>query len=60
MVFFIMFADNAVRWLEVNEDSYWFWLFSGHSHTVLLFGVFSVVAQFWYWSMLGRALKNAP
>ena len=60
MLFFIIFADNAVRWLEASDDSYWFWLFSGKGQTLLICGGLSIAAQFWYWSTLGRALKNAP
>ena len=59
MLFFIVFADNAVRWLEADNNAYWFWLCSGKSQAVLIFAGLSVAAQFWYWSTLGRALKNA-
>ncbi len=29
MLFFVVFGDNVVRWIEGSEASQWFWLFSG-------------------------------
>ena len=57
MLFFVVFGDNMVRWIEGSETSYWFWLFSGKGETLTVFGVLSVLALFSYWSRLGRALK---
>jgi hypothetical protein len=57
MLFFIVFGDNVVRWIEGSETSYWFWLFSGKGETVAVFGSLSVLALFSYWSRLGRVLK---
>jgi len=42
MLFFAVFADNAVRWLEGTDTAYWFWLFSGRGETLAIFGVLSV------------------
>ena len=57
MLFFIVFGDNVVRWIEGSETSYWFWLFSGKGETLAVFGSLSVLALFSYWSRLGRVLK---
>ena len=59
LLFFMVFGDNAVRWLDGHETSHWFWLFSGTGVAVVVFGGLSVLALFWYWSRLGRALKEA-
>jgi hypothetical protein len=57
MLFFIVFGDNVVRWIEGSETSYWFWLFSGKGETLAVFGSLSVLALFSHWSRLGRVLK---
>jgi hypothetical protein len=57
MLFFIVFSDNVVRWIDGSETSYWFWLFSGNVEVLALFGALSVLALFSYWSNLGRVLK---
>ena len=57
MLFFVVFGDNLVRWIEGSETSYWFWLFSGKGESLAVFGVLSVLALFAYWSRLGRVLK---
>ena len=57
ILFFIVFGDNVVRWIEGSETSYWFWLFSGKGESLAVFGVLSVLALFAYWSRLGRVLK---
>jgi hypothetical protein len=57
MLFFVVFGDNLVRWIEGSEASYWFWLFSGKIESLAVFGALSVVALFSYWSRLGRVLK---
>jgi hypothetical protein len=57
MLFFVVFGDNLVRWIEGSETSYWFWLFSGKIESLAVFGALSVVALFSYWSRLGRVLK---
>ena len=57
MLFFVVFGDNVVRWIEGSETSYWFWLFSGKGESLAVFGVLSVLALFAYWSRLGRVLK---
>ena len=57
MLFFIVFGDNVVRWIDGSETSYWFWLFSGDVEVLALFGALSVLALFSYWSNLGRVLK---
>ncbi len=44
MLFFVVFADNAVRWLEGREDAYWFWLFSGDGKALAIFGSLSVLS----------------
>ena len=59
MLFFVIFGDNVVRWIEGSETSYWFWLFSGESEVLAVSGVLSVLALFAYWSRLGRALRAA-
>jgi hypothetical protein len=57
MLFFVVFGDNMVRWIEGGETSYWFWLLSGKAEALVVFGALSVLALFSYWSRLGRALK---
>jgi hypothetical protein len=50
MLFFVVFGDNVVRWIDGSETSYWFWLLSGKGEVLALFA---------YWSRLGRALKTS-
>ena len=57
MLFFVVFGDNVVRWIEGSETSYWFWHFSGEGEVLAVFGALSVLALVSYWSRLGRALK---
>ena len=57
ILFFVVFGDNLVRWIEGSETSHWFWLFSGKIESLVVFGALSVVALFSYWSRLGRVLK---
>jgi len=57
MLFFVVFGDNVVRWMEGSETSQWFWLFSGKVEVLVVFGALSVLALFSYWTRLGRALK---
>ena len=59
MLFFGVFGDNVVRWIEGRETSYWFWLLSGKGEVLAVFGVLSVLALFSHWSRLGRALKES-
>ena len=57
MLFFVVFGDNVVRWIEGSETSQWFWLFSGKFEVLVVFGALSVFALFSYWLRLGRVLK---
>ena len=57
MLFFVVFGDKLVRWIEGSETSYWFWLMSGKVEVLAAFGVLSVLALFAYWLRLGRVLK---
>ena len=57
MLFFVVFGDNVVRWIDGSETSYWFWLLSGKVEVLAVFGALSVLALFSYWSRLGRVLK---
>jgi hypothetical protein len=57
MLFFVVFGDNVVRWIEGSETSHWFWLFSGKAEALVVSGVLGVFALFSYWARLGRALK---
>lgn len=50
MLFFLIFLDNLVRWIEGRGDSNWFWLCSGKLEILEVFGVLSLVAHFLYWS----------
>ena len=59
MLFFVVFGDNLVRWIEGSETSQWFWLFSGKSEVIVVFGSLCVLALFSYWSRLGRVLKTS-
>jgi len=59
MLFFVVFGDNMVRWIEGSETSQWFWLLSGKIEVLVVFGSLSVLALFSYWSRLGRALKTS-
>jgi len=57
MLFFVVFGDNVVRWIDGSETSYWFWLLSGKVEVLAAFGALSVLALFAYWTRLGRVLK---
>ena len=57
MLFFIVFGDNVVRWIDSSETSFWFWLFSGKVEVLAAFGALSVLALFAYWLRIGRVLK---
>ena len=59
MLFSIVFGDNVVRWIEGSETSHWFWLLSGKSEALIVFGALSVLALFAHWTRLGRALKDS-
>ena len=59
MLFFVIFGDSVVRWIEGSETSHWFWLLSGDIEVLAGFGVLSVLALFAYWSRIGRALREA-
>ena len=59
MLFFVVFGDNVVRWIDGSETSYWFWLMSGKVEVLAAFGVLSVLALFAYWLRLGRVLKGS-
>ena len=59
MLFFVVFGDNVVRWIDGSETSYWFWLFSGKVVVLTAFGALSVLALFAYWLRLGRVLKGS-
>ena len=58
MLFFVVFADNVVRWFEGTEAAYWFWLLSGTAEAVVIFGVLSVLNLFLYWSTIGKAVRG--
>ncbi len=58
MLFFAVFADNAIRWLDGQDTAYWFWLLSGKGETVAIFGVLSVLNPFFDWFRVGRALTE--
>ena len=58
MLFFVIFGDNVVRWIEGSETSHWFWILSGKGEALAVFGTLSVLALFTYWARLGRALKE--
>jgi hypothetical protein len=57
MLFFVVFGDNVVRWIEGSETSHWVWFLSRKGEALALFGVLSVLALFSYWAKLVRALK---
>jgi hypothetical protein len=59
MLFFVVFGDNVVRWIDGSETSYWFWLMSGKVEVLAAFGALSVLALFAYWLRLGRVLKTS-
>jgi len=59
MLFFVVFGDNVVRWIDGSEASYWFWLMSGKVEVLAAFGALSVLALFAYWLRLGRVLKTS-
>jgi hypothetical protein len=58
MLFFVVFGDNVVRWIEGSETSQWILLFSGKGEALAVFGALSVLALFAYWSRIGRVLKD--
>ena len=49
ILFFVVFGDNVVRWIEGGETYHWFWLLSGKGEAVAVFGALSVLARFQYW-----------
>jgi hypothetical protein len=59
MLFFVIFGDNLVRWIEGSEISHWFWLLSGEIEVLTVFSILSILALFAYWSRIGRALREA-
>jgi hypothetical protein len=50
LLFSLVFVDNVLRWLEGRGDSSWFWLCSGKSEMLVLFGVLGLVAHVFYWA----------
>ncbi len=56
--FFVIFAENGIRWLENTEVTYWFGLFSGEPIILGLFGGLSAVNLFLYWLSIGKRLKE--
>jgi len=58
MLCFLIFMDNLLRWMERGGNSAWFWLCSGKLEVVVLFGLFSLVAQFLYWSEIVGELSE--
>ena len=58
MLCFLIFMDNLLRWMERGGDSAWFWLCSGKLEVVCLFGLFSLLAQFLYWSEIVGELNE--
>ena len=58
MLCFLIFLDNLLRWMERGGNSAWFWLCSGKLEVVVLFGLFSLVAQFLYWSEIVGELSE--
>jgi hypothetical protein len=50
LLFSLIFVDNLLRWIEGRGDSNWFWLCSGKSEMLVLFGVLVLVAKVFYWS----------
>jgi hypothetical protein len=50
MFCFLLFTDNLVGRMEVPDQRVWFWLRSGRSQLVLVFGILSVVCQLLFWS----------
>jgi H+/Cl- antiporter ClcA len=61
MLFFLIFLDNLLRWIEGRGDSNWFWLCSGKLGILVLFGVLSLVAHFLYWSgMVATVNEQRP
>ena len=61
MLFFLIFLDNLLRWIEGKGDSNWFWLCSGKLEILVLFGALSLVAHFMYWSgLLAIANEQRP
>jgi len=36
MLFFVVFGDNLVHWIEGSETSHWFWLFTGKIEALVL------------------------
>ena len=58
MLFFLIFLDNLLRWIEGRGDSHWFWLCSGKLEILVVFGVLSLVAHFLYWSGIVAILNE--
>ena len=56
MLCFLIFMDNFLRWREGGGN--WFWLCSGKLEVVFSFGLFSLVAQFLYWSEIVGELNE--
>ena len=60
LIFFVIFLDNLVRWIEGGRESNWFWLFSGKMEWVGVLGVLSLAAQFLYWSGIIAIVNGRP
>jgi hypothetical protein len=58
MLCFLIFMDNLLRWMERGGNSACFWLCSGKLEVVFLFGLFSLLAQFLYWSEIVGELNE--
>jgi hypothetical protein len=58
MLCFLIFLDNLLRWREGGGNSAWFWLCSGKLGVVFVSGLFSLVAQFLYWSEIVGELNE--
>jgi uncharacterized membrane protein len=50
LLFFLIFVDNLLRWIEGRGDSNWFWLCSGKLEMLVLFGALGLVAHVFYWA----------
>jgi hypothetical protein len=58
MLCFLIFLDNLLRWREGGGNLAWFWLCSGKLEVVFVSGLFSLVAQFLYWSEIVGELNE--
>ena len=52
LVCFVVFADNALRRMEGQQETMFLWVSSGRWETIIVFGMLSVIMQLLFWSKI--------